>query len=204
MVSAAMIEPPAEGFSDPVLDAAECFRVILGALATPGTPMRLPRTVAAPDALGPEGAALALTLMDFETRVWLHPDIATEAVVRYLAFHTGVVRASEAGAADFAVMPIGAAVSVLPTLVVGTADYPDRAASAILLTDGMDGGAPARLSGPGLAAPVDFAPAGATSALWSVLRENAARFPLGVDCFFAGGGAVAGLPRSTRIESGEG
>lgn len=200
MADATMLEPPAEGFADPVLDAADCFRAVMAALASPGDPTPLPRRVPGPSSLGPEAAAIALTLCDLETPVWLHPDLTDAESDRYLAFHCGCPRVAEPAAAAFAFLPVGAGESVLPELSVGEADYPDRAATAILLTPAMTGGVPARLSGPGLAAPRLFAPAGADEGLWRRLRDNAARFPLGVDCFFAGDGAVAGLPRSTAIE----
>ena len=204
MSDAAMLEPPAEGFADPVLDAAECFRTIMDAMASPGGRKTLPHRVPAPDALGPEAAAVALALCDLETPIWLHPDLADDAILRYLAFHCGAPRAASAAEAAFAFLPIAQAETVLPSLAVGEADYPDRAATAILLTDAMTGGTPARLQGPGLAAPVSFAPLGATDAFWALAQRNAALFPLGVDFFFVGAGEIAGLPRSTRIEMMEG
>ncbi len=188
--------PAMPGFDDPVLDSAESFRAILQAMARPGTPQALPLLPPAPAPLTAEAAAVLLTLLDFETPLWL----AAETTVRdHLRFHTGVAMADAPQAASFALAPIAAAAELMPRLAMGVPDYPDRSATLVLLVDGFEGGLPATLSGPGLAAPRPFAPAGADAAFWEAARANAARFPLGVDLLFAGGGHVAGLPRSTRI-----
>jgi alpha-D-ribose 1-methylphosphonate 5-triphosphate synthase subunit PhnH len=191
--------PPAPGFDDPVLDAADAFRAVLQATAAPGAPVRLPGAAPAPAPLSGEAGALALTLVDPDAPVWLSPRLRTPAVDAWLAFHCGTTPLDAPDRAAFAVAPIEEAAALLPRLPVGTPDYPDRAATLVLIVDGFDGAAPVRLSGPGLKAPVEFAPAGADGALWRALANNAARFPLGVDCLFVGDGAVAGLPRSTRI-----
>lgn len=191
--------PPAPGFDDPVLDAADAFRAVLEATARPGAPIALPVAPPTPAPLPAAVGALALTLIDPDAPVWLSPALRAPAVDAWLAFHCGTTPAATPDRAAFAVAPIGEAAALLPDLPIGTPDYPDRAATLVVIVDGFDGAAPARLSGPGLKAPVVFAPQGADADLWRALAANAARFPLGVDCLFVGAGAVAGLPRSTHI-----
>lgn len=188
------------GFADPVLDAAACFRAILDAMARPARPVALPHRPTPPAPLPAEAAAIALTLMDQETPLWLDPAFADPAVADYLRFQGGLRFAARPQDAAFAIAPIDAAASLIPALAVGTADYPDRSATAVLIADGFDGGAAATLSGPGFEAPRRFAPAGADAAFWRAAAANGALFPQGVDLLIAAPGAVAGLPRSARIQ----
>ncbi|MEQ8601726.1 MAG: phosphonate C-P lyase system protein PhnH [Marivibrio sp.] len=196
---AGALAPPAPGFDEPVLDAADAFRALLEATARPGAPIALPGAPPAPPPLGPGLGAVALTLIDPDAPLWLDDDLRTPAVEAWLAFHCGVRPLTEPGTAAFAFAPIGRAAALLPRLCAGAPEYPDRAATLVLSVDGFEGGRPATLSGPGLKAPAAFAPAGADVALWRALQANAARFPLGVDCLFISADALAGLPRSTRI-----
>ncbi|WP_312948014.1 phosphonate C-P lyase system protein PhnH, partial [Stutzerimonas kunmingensis] len=57
-------------FADPVLDAQNCFRAALKALAEPGTRQPLV-SVAAVDHLQAAGYALCLSLLDNDTPLWL-------------------------------------------------------------------------------------------------------------------------------------
>jgi alpha-D-ribose 1-methylphosphonate 5-triphosphate synthase subunit PhnH len=118
--------------------------------------------------------------------------VGLPAVRAWVAFHCG---APVVGAADCA-FAVGPWEALLPLgrFRAGTPDYPDRSATLIVEVGQL---APegAQLTGPGikgearLSLPEPMAP----------LRENAQRFPLGVDLFLACGSRVAALPRSTRI-----
>ncbi|MCR9219214.1 MAG: phosphonate C-P lyase system protein PhnH [Alphaproteobacteria bacterium] len=189
------------GFADPVLDAAACFRAILDAMAQPARPVALRRRPTPPAPLPAEAAAIALTLMDRETPLWLDPAFASPAVADYLRFQGGLRFADRLEDAAFAIAPIAAAASLIPKLAIGTAVYPDRSATAVLVADGLESGAAATLSGPGFEAPRRFAPAGADAAFWRAAEANGALFPQGVDLLIAAPGALAGLPRSARIQS---
>ena len=78
---------------------------------------------------------------------------------------------------------------------VGTAEYPDRAATLLvecaqLTTDGM------RLTGPGIEDET-FLSLPETAEF----QANRAMFPQGFDCLLTAGDRLAGLPRSTRVEA---
>ena len=78
------------GFADPVLGAQSTFRAVMEALSRPGTaqPIAFPATPPIP--LTAELAAVALTLFDHDTAVWLDPALMElDAVCTWLAFHTG-------------------------------------------------------------------------------------------------------------------
>jgi alpha-D-ribose 1-methylphosphonate 5-triphosphate synthase subunit PhnH len=110
----------------------------------------------------------------------------------WVAFHAGAPIVG-AGEAAFAVGPWD---SLLPLgrFAIGTPDYPDRAATLIvemprLVAEGV------RLTGPGIRGEARLSLPEPRDGL----RDNAARFPLGVDLFLTCGSRLAALPRSTRI-----
>ena len=73
----------AVGFAEPVLAAQTTFRTVMDALARPGSVRRL-AGVAAPAPLSPSAAAIALTLLDYETPFWLDAPLAgAPEVVRF-------------------------------------------------------------------------------------------------------------------------
>ena len=77
------------GFRDRVADAQTVFRCILDATAHPGRIVEIPADLLAPNdaGLSHAAAAFALTLLDFETPVWLDSDISTAG--DFLRFHCG-------------------------------------------------------------------------------------------------------------------
>ena len=63
------------GFAEPVLAAQATFRVVMDVMARPGT-IRLLAGISAPAPLSASAAAIALTLLDYETPFWLDPPLA--------------------------------------------------------------------------------------------------------------------------------
>src|SRR5260370_27912876 len=91
----------APGFRDPVHDAQATFRAILDALAHPGRIVERPVALAgpAPAPLGDAAAAIALTLCDIDTPIWLDPGPA--GCAHYLRFHCCAPLSAAPGAAHF-------------------------------------------------------------------------------------------------------
>jgi alpha-D-ribose 1-methylphosphonate 5-triphosphate synthase subunit PhnH len=181
------------GFADPAVEAARAFRVILDAMARPGTIGRL-ADPAPPAPLSPAAGAVLLTLADRTTPLWLAPGHDTPAVRDWITFHTGAPFAAP-GAAAFAVGR-WAALMPLDRYPVGTPEYPDRGATLIVEVDAL---APegARLTGPGIDGAAALNLPDPAAHAW-VRRQ----FPLGIDMLFCAGDCIAGLPRSTRVEAG--
>src|SRR5262245_18942244 len=93
----------AAAFSDPVMAAQATFRAVLDATARPGTVARVTQPLAAPAPLSLGAAAIALTLCDNDTPVWLDATLrATGAVRELLRFHTGARMTADATSAAFA------------------------------------------------------------------------------------------------------
>jgi alpha-D-ribose 1-methylphosphonate 5-triphosphate synthase subunit PhnH len=191
-----------QGFDDQGRASQQVFRAVLQALAQPGSRHRLPACgLKAPAGLSAGTAAVALTLVDFETALWLDPALASaEGVADYLRFHTGARIAADAAQAAFALASAPARLPGLKTFALGTLDDPDRSTTLILDVEGFVSGSGWRLTGPGIAGETRFAAVGVTPAL---LAERGALEPLlprGLDILLVAGDEIAGLPRSTRIE----
>lgn len=190
----------APGFADPPLAAQAVFRRLLDTMARPGTVASL-EALPAPSPLAPAAGAIALTLCDADTAVWLDTALRTPEAIAWLRFHTGcrVVEASEDAAFAFAA---DASAAPLDRLSTGSDEFPDRSATAVLQVARLGAGVPLRLAGPGIETTttlhVDGLPAGFVT-WW---RRNHAAYPRGVDVVLVAGTEVAGLPRSTAVMEG--
>lgn len=186
------------GFTNTAIDSAHAFRVIMQAMSRPGLAVGLEPDVEAPEPLHVTSAAVALTLCDFQTPVWLSPALRNDNTVRYLRFHTGAPIVERIEHALFAFLTAAEERPALSLFAPGTHEYPDRSATLVLQAERFDGRA-AVLTGPGIKDPVSFGVEGLTPAFWMAMAENHARFPIGVDVFFAAPHSIAALPRSTAI-----
>src|ERR1700733_3768152 len=96
------------GFADKVLSAQSTFRSVMDAMARPGTAQRIVAAVGGPAAMMRGTAAIALTLFDHDTPVWLDPAMAaTSDVAKWLKFHTGAPVVEDASICSFALIGNG-------------------------------------------------------------------------------------------------
>jgi alpha-D-ribose 1-methylphosphonate 5-triphosphate synthase subunit PhnH len=192
----------APAFADPVLSSQKTFRAVMDATARPGTIVRLDQMVAPPAPLTPAAGAVALTVLDFETPVWLDGALAqADAVSGWLRFHTGAPIVSEASAAAFAFVGEPARLPDFSSFALGSADYPDRSTTLVLQVERFDAGQPLSLSGPGIKGEFDFAAAPLPEDFVARLDANRALFPRGVDLLIVSADAVAALPRAVRVRA---
>jgi alpha-D-ribose 1-methylphosphonate 5-triphosphate synthase subunit PhnH len=188
------------GYADPVHDSQSTFRAIMRAMARPGSVERVIPDFAPPASLAPAAAAVCLTLADFETPLWLSPSLAADGEAgAYLRFHTGAPSSTPSGAAFALVHPRDGV--DLGDLAQGTAEYPDRSTTLILLCDGLDTAGPLTLAGPGIRGTRRFGFAPMPDDFLQQWARNRSGFPLGVDIILAAGDRIACLPRTTRILS---
>lgn len=190
----------AAGFVEPVLAAQATFRTVMDAMARPGSVRRL-AGIAAPAPLSPTAAAIALTLLDYETPFWLDPPLAaTPDLARFISFHTGARLTAEPAEAAFAFVAAPAAAPPFAAFPQGSAEYPDRSTTLVLQMTHLAEGDGMTLRGPGIAGARRLAAAPLPADFLAQLADNRARFPRGVDVLLAAHDTVAGLPRSLHVE----
>lgn len=191
---------PAQGFADPPLAAQACFRRLLDAMARPGTRATID-DVPAPAPLMPAAGAVALTLCDADTPVWLDPGLCAEAVVAWLRFHSGcrIVAAPADAAFAFAADPAGVPFNALSA---GSDEFPDRSATVILQVERIGTGQRLHLEGPGIETTATLDIAGLPAGFVAWRRANRALYPRGVDVVVVSGHTLVALPRSTAVAEG--
>ena len=186
------------GLTDPTLDSQRIFRSLLEAMAHPGRIVDVAVELQAPSPLHPAAAAACLTLLDFDTPLWLDEAAARPDAVEWLRFHSGAPIVSRPQAARFALIadPQG----MPDTFDSGTAEYPERSATLIVQVQSLLGGTGRRLRGPGIADEARLEVAGVPDAFWTWMAANHALFPCGVDVVLSAGRVIAALPRTTEVE----
>lgn len=192
----------AAGFAEPVLAAQSTFRTVMDAMARPGTVRRL-AGMAAPAPLSPSAAAIALTLLDYETPFWLDAPLASAPeVARFISFHTGARLTADPAGAAFAFVAEPSAAPPFATLAQGSAEYPDRSTTLVLQVAHLAEAEGMTLRGPGIAGARRLAASPLAADFLDQLSENRAQFPRGIDILLAAPDAVAGLPRSLHVAGG--
>ena len=97
-------EMPA-GFADKVLSAQSTFRSVMDAMARPGTVQRIEAASGVPAPMMRGSAAIALTLFDQDTPVWLDARMAmTSDVAKWIRFHTSAPVIANATVCSFALI----------------------------------------------------------------------------------------------------
>src|SRR5262245_61648051 len=120
-------------FTDPVRDQQAVFRQVMRALACPGEVREISTAAPPPAPLSAGAAAVALTLADFETPLWLDADLAASTdVADYLRFHTGAPIVRDPRRATFALVSSGRNLPRFDAFALGTLEYPDRSATLIV------------------------------------------------------------------------
>ena len=192
----------APAFDDPALASQAVFRTVMEAMARPGLPRPLPSELAAPPPLSPTAAAVALTLLDYETPFWLDPALAAAPeVATWFKFHTGAPLASDSQQAAFAFVADSAAMPPFEAFSAGSLEYPDRSTTLVLQVAGFGQGDALALSGPGISGSRIFSAQPLPPDFRARLIANREMFPRGVDLILVSPDAVAGLPRSVRVAS---
>lgn len=187
------------GFADPVMEAQVAFRALMDAMARPGSLCDLPGSLAPPAPLPKGLGAVALTLCDPDTPVWLAPAFDTPEVRGWLAFHCACPLVAEPAQSAFAFAPAGAECPPLTTFNPGTQEYPDRSTTLVLAVEALTGGAPLDLEGPGIRTRETLAAIGLPEGFVAERAENRALFPRGGDLLLVAGLKVCALPRTTRV-----
>jgi len=181
-----------------VFASQAAFRAAMEAFARPGEIRRI-RGVAAPAPLMPATAALAQTLADYETPVWLDATLARDpAVAEWIRFQTGAPIARDPAAATFALIGDSLALPDFAQFALGSEEYPDRSATLLIQVRSFSGPC-LRLQGPGIKGARSLAAEPLPADFVERLAANRALFPRGVDLVLIAGDEIAALPRSLNV-----
>jgi alpha-D-ribose 1-methylphosphonate 5-triphosphate synthase subunit PhnH len=188
------------GFAEKVLSAQCTFRSVMEAMARPGSVARIVAEVGTPAAMMQGTAAIALTLFDHDTPIWLDPAMSeTSEVTKWLKFHTGAPVVSDSAISHFAMIGDAAALPALDRFAFGSNEYPDRSTTLILQVESLTQGHRFVLRGPGIDGTAMLQVALQPADLFERLDINAALFPRGVDVVLVAGDAIVAIPRTTRL-----
>ena len=192
-------EMPA-GFSDKVLSAQSTFRAVMDAMARPGSIQRIASAAGAPLGMMPGSAAIALTLFDHDTPIWLDSKMsATPDVGKWLKFHTSAPVVADSSISSFALVGDPQNLPALERFAFGSNEYPDRSTTLILQVEGLGVGPAVELQGPGIDGTAVLCAAFQPHDLLERLSINAALFPRGIDVVLVHDDSIVAIPRTTRL-----
>jgi alpha-D-ribose 1-methylphosphonate 5-triphosphate synthase subunit PhnH len=193
----------AAAFRDPVLAAQATFRAVLDATARPGTLAPLNQLLDAPPPLCAGAAAIALTLCDHDTPVWLDDVLrGSPPVLAWLRFHTAARIIDDPASAAFAFVGAPRTLLRFDRFSLGTTEYPDRSTTIVLQVDSLREGPSLVLAGPGIRDRQRIQAAPLPPDIAARLATNRALFPRGVDLLLATRTEIMALPRSVRVADG--
>jgi alpha-D-ribose 1-methylphosphonate 5-triphosphate synthase subunit PhnH len=187
------------GFSNKVASAQSTFRSVMEAMARPGSVQRVAAEIGAVQGLMPATAAIALTLFDHDTPIWLDPQLAATGVAEWLKFHTGASVSADTAEASFALVTEPASLPALEQFALGSSEYPDRSTTLILQVASLSEGRAYELRGPGIDGTSVIQATIAPDDLFERLAINASLFPRGIDVVLVHDDAVVAIPRTTRL-----
>jgi alpha-D-ribose 1-methylphosphonate 5-triphosphate synthase subunit PhnH len=188
------------GFADKVLSAQSTFRSVMDAMARPGTVQRIAAVAGAPAPMMPGTAAIALTLFDHDTPLWLDPRMAeTSDVAKWLKFHTSAPVIADSSICSFALIGDAGALPGLDRFSFGSNEYPDRSTTLILQVESLTRGPTLELRGPGIDVTAVLQAAIQPTDLVERLQINQTLFPRGIDVVLVADDAIVAIPRTTRL-----
>ena len=196
-----VLEDVRAGFSEPAFAAQTVFRHILDAMARPGHVATLPTAADAPAGLGDAATAVALTLFDFETKVWLDQGGRSPEAERYLRFHCGCPIVDDTADAAFAVVTAPCDMPRVGCFSAGSDQYPDTSATLVIEATDLAKTGPIKFTGPGIKGTSSLGIQGLPDWFWQDWAVNHHAFPLGVDVILTCGAQLMCLPRSTKAEA---
>jgi alpha-D-ribose 1-methylphosphonate 5-triphosphate synthase subunit PhnH len=189
-----------QGFADKVLSAQSTFRSVMDAMARPGSVQRIVPVAGTPGPMMRGTAAIALTLFDHDTPLWLDERMSESSdVLKWLKFHTGAPVIQDSSIASFALIADGAALPLFERFALGSNEYPDRSTTVILQVESLDAGRAFELRGPGIDGVATLQATIKPGDLFERLRINEALFPRGIDMVLVADEAIVAIPRTTRV-----
>jgi len=188
------------GFADKVLSAQSTFRSVMDAMARPGSVQQVVASVGTPALVMRGTAAIALTLFDHDTPIWLDATMSESGeVTKWLKFHSGAPVVEDSSICGFALIGDAAALPDLSRFSLGTSEYPDRSTTLIVQVESLTQGRVYELRGPGIDGTVMLRATIEPRDLFDRLAVNETLFPRGIDVVLVSGDAIVAIPRTTRL-----
>jgi alpha-D-ribose 1-methylphosphonate 5-triphosphate synthase subunit PhnH len=188
------------GFADKVLSAQTTFRWVMDAMAHPGSIRRIAVAAGVPHPMMHGTAAVALTLFDHDTPIWLDQRMSeTSAVTKWLKFHTGAPVIADSSVCHFALFGDAQTLPQLDRFAFGSNEYPDRSTTLILQVESLTQGPTLELRGPGIDGTAELQAAIRPADLFERLAVNAVLFPRGIDVVLVHEDTIVAIPRTTRL-----
>jgi alpha-D-ribose 1-methylphosphonate 5-triphosphate synthase subunit PhnH len=175
----------------------------MDAMARPGSVQRIASAAGTPAAMMRGTAAIALTLFDHDTPVWLDGRMsATADVAKWLKFHTSAPVVTDSSIASFALGGDPENLPALDCFAFGSNEYPDRSTTLVLQVRSLTDGPGVQLQGPGIDGSAALRAAIQPRDLFERLAINAALFPRGIDVVLVHDDSIVAIPRTTRLVRG--
>jgi alpha-D-ribose 1-methylphosphonate 5-triphosphate synthase subunit PhnH len=188
------------GFADKVLSAQSTFRAVMEAMARPGSVQRVTASVGTPPPMMRGTAAIALTLFDHDTPIWLDAGMSeTVDVARWLKFHSAAPIVADSSICNFALIADASTLPDLDRFALGSNEYPDRSTTLILQVASLTQGPAYELGGPGIDGSAVLNATFEPRDLFDRLAINATLFPRGIDVVLVADDAIVAIPRTTRL-----
>jgi len=188
------------GFADKVKSAQSTFRAVMEAMARPGGVQQVAAAVGTPTPMMRGTAAIALTLFDHDTPIWLDPKMSeTSEVAKWLKFHTSAPVVADSSICSFALIGDGAALPELSRFALGTNEYPDRSTTLVVQVKDLTRGEVYELRGPGIDGSAVLQATIEPKNLFERLGVNGSLFPRGIDVVLVADDAIVAIPRTTRL-----
>jgi alpha-D-ribose 1-methylphosphonate 5-triphosphate synthase subunit PhnH len=148
-------------------------------------------------------AAIALTLFDHDTPVWLDGRMsATADVAKWLKFHTSAPVVADSSIASFALVGDPENLPALDRFAFGSNEYPDRSTTLVLQVESLTDGPVVEVQGPGIDGSAALRASIQPRDLFERLAINAALFPRGIDVVLVHDDSIVAIPRTTRLVRG--
>jgi alpha-D-ribose 1-methylphosphonate 5-triphosphate synthase subunit PhnH len=191
-------EMPA-GFVDKVVSAQNTFRSVMEAMARPGSVQRIAASSGTPVGVMQGATAIALTLFDHDTPIWLDRSLATSEVSKWLKFHTSAPVVSDPSICSFALIGDAKTLPALSSFSFGSSEYPDRSTTLILQVESLSEGQAFELQGPGIDGIAKLRAKIEPQDLFERLAVNVTLFPRGIDVVLVHDDSIVAIPRTTRL-----
>jgi len=182
------------GFADKVLSAQSTFRSVMDAMARPGSVQRIAAAAGVPAAMMRGTAAIALTLFDHDTPLWLDPSMsATSDVTKWLKFHTGAPVIADSSICSFALIGDARSLPSLDRFAFGSNEYPtlDDAGASGRKPDARP---KHRIARPGIDGVAVLRAAIQPADLFERLKINQTLFPRGIDVVLVADDTIVAIP----------